>query len=207
MKKLFATALCLFAFCVTTSAQSKATSLNFSYSPVGGIHEKIKLDDEKYNYDYKSVWAGTFSIEKQFKGASTMSEFTYLQGTFDSYDLNGTSSRFDPAQTEDIKSFSFTQYIGTTFNSEQRFQFPLYLGFGGSYLLGGPFHNISFDVAAKARLKFFITDNIALIGGITGRYGWGAKRANEKSTTSTSSSSYTITNTQWYVDAGLSISL
>ena len=197
----------MMAICSVVNAQNKNTSIILGYGPVGSIHEKIVLDDEKYKYDYNSFWNANIGIEKQFKGVSTLTEISYAQGKFDKYDLTGTSKWFNPAQKDDIYSVSVTQFFGKTYNSNKRLQFPVYIGIGADYLNGGPFHNLLIDGALKARLKFFITDNFGIYGGVTGRMGWGSKSASESKSSSSSSDSYLITNTSWSVDCGIMISL
>lgn len=198
--------IAMLAVCSTANAQEKAGSLIIGYGPVGSISERIKLDDEKYKYNYKSFWNANLAYEKQFKGSSTMTELSYAQAKFDKYDLTGQSKWFNPFQTEDIYSVSLTQYFGTTINPNKRFQLPIYFGIGADYINGGPFHNLLFDGAVKARMKFYITNNFGIYAGATGRMGWGAKSASE-SKSSSSSTSYTITNTSWSVDAGFVIGI
>jgi len=197
----------MLAVCSVSKAQNKASSIILGYGPVGYIHENIKLEDEKYKYDYKSFWNASFGYEKQFKGACSLTEVTYGQGKFDKYDLTGTSKWFDPAQMEDIYSVSVTQFFGTTINPNKRVQFPIYLGVGADYINGGPFHNLLIDGAVKARMKFYITNNFGIYGGATARLGWGAKSASESKSSSSSSTSYNITNTSWSVDCGIVIGL
>lgn len=205
MKKLFLSVICLMAVSLSASAQNKARSLIIGFGPVGYIHENIKLDDEKYKYDYKSFWNANIGYEKQFKGVGSLTEFAYGQGKFDEYDLAGTSKWFDPAQAEDIYSVSVTQFFGKTINPNQRVQIPVYIGIGADYINGGPFHNLLIDGAVKARLKLYITNNFGIYAGATGRIGWGAKSASESG--SKSSKSYNITNTSWSVDCGIVIGL
>ena len=205
MKKLFAIIAIFCAVSMNASAQDKTTSINIGFAPFGYIHEGIVLKDEKYKYDYKSYYNASIGIEKQFKGATSLSEFKYAAAKFDKYDLVGNSKWFNPFQTEDIFAVSFTQYIGKTINPNKRIQFPIYIGVGGGYLKGGPFHNFTIDGAVKARVKFFITNHIGIYAGGTARYGWGAKKASEKD--EKNGDMYSINNTQWSVDAGLTIGL
>lgn len=205
--KFFTIIVTLLTVCTLAKAQDKAGSLVLGFSPLGGISEKISLDDEKYKYDYKSFMNASLGYERVFKGAITLTEVSYSQGKFDKYDLQGTSLWFNPAQEDDVYSVAVTQYIGTTINPNKRVQLPLYIGIGGDYVNGGPLHNLTFDVAAKARIKFYITNNFGIYVGATGRMGWGAKSASEKSSNYSSSKSYTITNTIWAADAGIIIGL
>lgn len=203
MKKVLFIAVALFAFFASANAQQVGTlSINVGFSPVGHIHESISLNSEKYKYDYNSYLNFSLGIEKQFKGVTTLSEFKYAKAKFDSYDLNGNSQWFNPKQADDVYSISFTQYFGRTINANKRVQFPLYIGIGGEYLKGGPFHNIFIDGAVKGRVKFYFTNHVGIFAGVTGRIGWGAKKASENS----KKDSYGIFNTQWSADAGLTFS-
>jgi hypothetical protein len=205
MKKFVAIAVALFAISMNANAGDGTLSINIGFAPVGHIHETISLKPEKYKYDYNSYMNFNLGIEKQFKGVTTLSEFKYAQGKFDSYDLVGNSQWFNPKLTDDVFSVSFTQYFGKTINPNKRIQFPLYIGIGGEYLKGGPFHNLILDGAAKARVKFFFTNHIGIFAGGTFRLGLGAKSASESS--NRNKDMYSILNTQWSVDAGLTYGL
>ena len=205
--KIAMLSIAMLAICFLAKAQEKVSSLTIGYAPLGYTHVNISLDDEKYKYDYKSYWNATIGYEKQFKGAVSLTEVTYAQASFDKYDLSGTSKWFNPAQSEDIYSLSVTTYVGKTINPNKRIQFPLYIGIGGDYLNGGPIHNLAIDLAAKARIKFYITSGFGIYVGATGRYGWGSKRASESKSSGSSSKSYSVVPSQWAVDAGLVIGL
>lgn len=193
----------LLAVCSFVRAQQKAGNLIIGFGPTGSISEKISMDDEKYKYNYKSYWNANVSYEKLFKGSSTMTEVVYSNAKFDNYDLTGESQWFDPKQEEDLFSVSLTQYYGTTINPNKRVQFPVYIGIGADYINGGPFHNLIISGAAKARMKFYITNNVGIYVGATGRLGWGSKSASESKSSSSSKDSYSISSTVWYADAGI----
>lgn len=195
----------LLAMCTTAKAQEKVTSINIGFAPYGYIHENITLKDEKYKYDYKSYWSAVIGLEKQLKGVVSLTEISYAQAKFDKYDLKGASQWFNPYQSEDIQDFTLIQYFGMTINPNKRVQFPVYLGIGGEYILGGPLHNIALDGAVKARVKFYITDNIGIYAGGNARYGWGMKKASEDSSSKSSDKDYSIGSIVWHIDAGLTI--
>ena len=203
--RILAIAALLLAFGTSAKAQDKKTTLTFGYSPLGSIETRIKLDDEKYKYNYKSFFNANFGFEKQFEGAVTLSEFTYSQAAFDKYDLKGTSQWFNPNQQEDIYAVSFTQYIGTTINAKGAVQLPLYIGIGADYLNGGPFHNLDIAGAVRAKLKVFITGHLGIYVGAGFRYGLGMKSASESS--SSNKTSYTVYDMMWNVDGGIMIGL
>jgi len=197
----------LLAVCTTANAQEKVTSINVGFAPYGYIHEGIKLKDEKYKYDYKSYWSAVVGFEKQLKGVVSLTEVTYAQAKFDKHDITGNSEWFNPYQKEDIQDFTLTQYFGKTINPGKRVQFPIYIGIGGEYVLGGPMHNLALDGAIKARVKFFISDKIGIYAGGNARYGWGMKKANSDSSSISNDKDYTLSSVVWHIDAGVVFSL
>ena len=209
MKSRILTLVVLSVFYINVNAQEKAGSITIGVALIGYHHLNIAYDkEEKYKYDYKSYFNFNVGYERQFKGVTSLAEFTYTKAKFDKYDLTGTSEYFNPAQSEDISSYSLIFYAGKTFNANQRFQFPVYIGAGGDYLSGGPFHNLAVDLAVKARFKFYITNNIGIFAGASVRYGWGVKsRSTKENSSSDKSTGYIITNAMWYVDAGLIIGI
>ena len=207
MKKFFAIIIALLSISINANAQEKATSINIGFAPFGSIQERISLKDEKYKYNYKSYWSAVAGLEKQFKGVTSMTEITYSSAKFDKYDLKGVPEQFNPYQTEDIQDFTLIQYVGKTINPNKRIQFPLYVGIGGEYILGGPFHNLAFDGAAKARVKFFITNNIGVYAGGNFRYGFGMKKADDDKSSLSNTTDYSIGSIVWNVEAGITIGL
>lgn len=207
MKKTIIAIIALFAMCTSANAQQKATSINIGFAPVGSISETIKLKDEKYKYDYKSYWSAVVGLETQLKGVTSLTELTFAQAKFDEYDLKGTPRKFNPYQTENIQDFALVQYFGTTINANQRAQFPIYIGIGGEYLSGGPFHNLAVLGALKARVKYYITDNIGIYAGGNVRYGLGVKKASDDKSSISSDKDYSIGSLVWHIDAGVVISL
>jgi len=204
MEKLLFTfvVITMFAFSMNASAQDKVRSLNLGFAPYGYNHVKINGKDDKFIYDYKSYWNASVGYERQIKGVIALTEFTYASAKFDKYDVTGVPQYFNPYHSEDITSYSLFGYVGKTINPNKRIQFPLYIGVGGEYLEGGPIHNITIDIAAKARVKFYVSDNIGIFGGVSGRYGYGTKKESESSN-GNKTTYYNLGNTMWYLDAGI----
>lgn len=192
-------------FGILTNDYGGARNLTLGYTPLGYDHIKISMDDEKYKYDYKSYMNFNIGYETQTEGMSYITELAYAKAKFDKYDLTGASVWFNPAQTDDVTSIAFSQLYGRTINNFKRLQLPIYFGPRFEYLSGGPFHNLTINFCVKARLKFYITENIGIYVGGTGLIGWGSKKAHEKG--SSSSGHYNIVPTTAYVDAGLVIGL
>ena len=186
-------------------AQDKVRSITIGVSPFGFNSANISLDSEDYTYHYKSYWNVNMGYERQLRGVIALTELSYSHAAFDEYDLNGHSEWFNEAQTEGLTSVALTFYAGKTILPNRRLQIPLYIGAGAEYLKGGPLHNLAFDIAAKARVKFYVNDNIAIFVGANGRYGFGSKSASEESYSS--KKKYSIGATNISFDAGISIGL
>jgi hypothetical protein len=208
MKKILSITVAFLSIAMAAKAQENVQSLTIGFAPVGSSYINISLNDEKYEYyyTYKPFWNVDIGYERQFKGVVSLTELFYLKGAFDRYELDGTSQWFNPAQTEDLTSIAITQYTGKTFNQNKRLQIPFYIGVGGEYMKGGPLHNVGLHVAAKARMKFYITNNIGIFVGATCRYGYGMKGASDKSSEG-NKNSYSISHVLWGGDGGLIIGL
>ncbi len=187
--------------CVNASAQDKSRSLIAGFSPLGMMNVKIKLDDEKYKYNYKSYWGASLAFEKQLRGVSSMTELSFAKASFDDSEIQGTPSSFDPYQTEGITAFTLMEYFGRAINAGQRFQVPIYIGFGGSYLKGGPFHNLTINLGLKVRMKYYVTDKLAVFGGGSLTYGLGSKSTGSEDTFS--KHSYSLNSLTIPVEVGL----
>ena len=179
------TIILLSACLATTHAQDKrgrARNIVVSYSPM--TNDIIKLTgftksdpDIMARYQLENGYAGSLSFEKQCNGRITETELTYRVGKFKSSEISEEIEHLVPYTLEDIYSASISWYYGyTLLGKRSRIQLPIYLGIGGSYTNGDIIHNITFDVAAKARLKLFITPNVGLFAGANWRGGLGTKK-------------------------------
>lgn len=184
-------------------AQDKVRSIVVGFSPLGYNHLNVSYKDEKYKYDYKSYINAHVGFEKQFKGITSLTELTYSRAKFDHSDLTGDAN---PARDSDLKTWSITTYAGKTINPNKRVQFPIYLGIGADIIDAGSVGNLIFDFAAKARIKFYITDRFGIYAGGYGRFGWGAKSRSEKSS-SNDDSVYTVSPSVLALEAGILIGL
>jgi hypothetical protein len=202
MKKLFFfMSMAMMACCVSVNAQEKTKSIHVGFSPFGIPSAKLSYskNGEKYKYDYKSYWDLSVGYEKQFKGILSYTEFTYGHATNDKMNLKGTTAWFDPGYVKDINHYALTTYIGTSLNAPHRLQFPLYIGIGGEYVDGKPFRALAFDIAAKARVKFYVGDRFGLFAGANYRIGFGGQSFKKDEA---KSEIYSVTNSVFYVDAG-----
>lgn len=204
-KKIAAIVIGLLFTTVEMNAQEKVNSLNVAFSPFGYNKMGITLESEDYQYNYKSYWNISLGYERQLKGFISLTELSYSEAAFDKYELKGTSKWFEPDQQEKLTTASLMCYCGKALLPQQRLQIPLYLGVGFDYLNGGPAHNITLNLGVKARVKFYITDTIAIFVGGNARYGLGSKHASEENSSSTSS--YTLKNLNCSADAGFVIGI
>jgi len=162
---------------VAANAQ-KTTSITIGVSPYGYAKSVAYLDsDNDFSYFYKPTIGANFCIERQGSGLSSLTEFSYYQGEFDKFELNGETMTYNMARNEDFMQAAITQYWGGTLaGKNKRVQLPMYFGIGCGYVKGGAIHNVTGDVAAKLRLKFYISNHLGIYAGGTARIGLGVKK-------------------------------
>lgn len=203
MKKIFTLAF-MAVMAVSASAQEKVSSLTIGFSPLGATHMMVKakkLNIDQTN-DWKSNWNVNIGYERQFKGAVSLTELTYFKGQFDKSKDKKSGTTYTSGK--DIYSAGITTYIGKTIGAQSRLQFPIYIGVGGEYINNdAEIHHLFFDLAAKARLKFYITSSIGIYAGGTYRYGFGTHKVENNG----DKESVALTPSTWAVDAGLVIGL
>ncbi len=199
-------------FFKATAQQGMRLSYNLcvGVTPYGYTQSWVeKFKDFKYNY--KPVIGGNIGLEIQRNGVIFLTEMAFSHASFDNYNLiqNYTFYEFNPAKTSDFLNGTLTQYLGWTFNKNKRIQFPVYAGLGGGYVKGGALHNFTFDVAAKIRAKFYITNRFGCYVGVTGRYGFGSFQDVNPMYSYTNSDIYThsLGNLMVTTDAGLIFNL
>lgn len=188
----------LLGVCTSVSAQSSVKSIAVSFSPFGITNSQISSD---FKYKFKGIMAESFSFEVQNKGFTMLTELSCAHGKFDDYEINSTTDIFNPDDNQNLLQASFTQYVGYTINHNKRLQFPIYLGLGGSYVKGGAIHNFLFDLAAKVRIKFYISNRFGIFAGATGRYGFGERE--EERNDAKKPQSFTIGHFLFTPEAGL----
>lgn len=189
-------------------AQNEVKSLIIGYSPIGNSTVKITSDDknkdkEKYTYKYQSLYGASVSFEKQYRGASYLTEIGMSEGKMENQEFVGETKWFDMYSKDKIKIYTGTIYVGMTINPGRRFQLPIYGGIGLKYEECGQFDKVLIAFNAKVRAKFFLTNKIGIFGGYTFSYGMSnlqAKTEKEKSP------KYQIEDIQSYADAGIIIS-
>ena len=109
---------------------------------------------------------------------------------------------------DSYNSISLGAIFGQTLNPYGRIKFPLFVGPSLSYENFGPIHNLTLSMQGRARIKYFITRKFGVFVGLTGRYGWGSKKAHKYGVKAESTSeSLGLNAWQFGLETGLSLSL
>jgi len=169
MKKYISTLLCITLITLSTNAQKKGWSFNAAINPgFGTLDTQLRhSDDEVHDIDYKQSFGVSAGFEHQGRLVTHLTEFRYVQYKFDEYQLKEGNPVYPlPTTFDDIKSYSLMQYTGLNAMSHEKLQIPIYLGLGLEYLEGEPYHNITAMAGLKIRAKFYLTNRLAIYGGI-----------------------------------------
>lgn len=182
MKNIFlAVTIC---FCFGINAQTKTNNFGFGLSPFGMMNVKMEFEQnsntEEMKIDYKSYLNAHLFYERQFGGAGLLIEATYAMSKFNEVDKN-ILNFYEPEALydKDITVYSAAFYGSYAINKQKRLQIPLYLGVGLDYVNGQPVDIAFISLAAKARLKFYISNKIALYGGFNYKTGLGLESSDD----------------------------
>lgn len=206
-KNFLLLALLMSMFCTTTMADDgeKGKNIQVSFIPFG--LEKARYGTyykgNHFDINYKSVIGGTLGYEFALGKSSSLVELGFTRASYDKV----TPHIDDPEymdllyprkdKVENFMAFDFMYYWGKALTfADGRFQIPLYIGIGGEYLKGEPFRNFFFDLGAKVRFKYYVSNRVGIFVGATGKYGW--------SRMTSGSSEKTCTHGRMNLDAGLS---
>ena len=205
MKKIYFIFLALFCLYIS-DLHAQARNLGIGVAPVGSIQLDYKKNEEKkgHRLNYTSYLNGHLYYEPQLFGASWLIEGSYAQAQIDNFEINEESAlTLTPSSINDrISLYSFYLYSGLTIFPQKRLQIPIYGGVGGDYIEGEPIDNFLFSLGAKARIKFYITDQIGLYLGADAKIGIGFG----KSKPNLSSSDIQLNSKMWYLNTGLTFS-
>ena len=171
--------LFFFAFLLIPALQTGAQTYNIGFSPIGNTNVEVSVKSAGVNYAFRNIAGVSFSKELSSDGIGFMTEASYSFGKFDSADMSKKSDAFTIFTGEDGDNVSILTgmvWYNYVINAKHRVQFPLGLGFGAGYFRGGPFHHFMGLVGAKARVKFYITNNFGIFAGATYRYGFSSER-------------------------------
>ena len=194
-------------FCGLT-AQVKTNNFGFGVSPFGMMNIKKEFTQsgktENMRIDYKSYLNAHLFYERQFGGAGLLVEGTYGMSKFEKVDNNiinfyDTDASYD----KDISIYSAAVYGSYAINKQKMIQIPLYLGVSVDYVNGNPINVAFVSLAAKARLKFYVSPKIALYGGYNYRTGIGLEGTDTEDTSKPKVSSKLNLN---YADLGATFS-
>ena len=136
-----------------------------------------------YANTYTPMYGGTVFFDVSESSVSSLFEASYLVGNLDSVQQGKQQlENWDPSSFNSLKTISLYYYQGINFLSGHRFQIPIYIGVGGNYNIASPIKGFVFNLAAKARIKLYITDRICLFGGGGWKGGLGTQGYNEDKT-------------------------
>ena len=206
MKKLLL--FSVLGLCSAMNAQEKTNNFGFGVSPFGMMNIKREYkqssNTEEAKIDYKSYLNAHLFYERQFGGAGLLVEGTYAMVKFDQVDKN-LINLYEPDATydKDLNIYSAAVYGSYAINKQRRVQVPLYLGVSADYVNGNPVNLTFISIAAKARLKFYVTNKIALYGGYNYSTGLGMEAKDENSTSTVERTTKLNMN---YADLGVTFS-
>ena len=194
----------LLSLLMATGVNAQVKNLGVGGDFMGSSTIKISNTDNKgllYSTTFKPLVGASVFYEAVLGGMTHMWEASYMTGKMESLENGeyyitewGANPAFEP-----IKMASLFYYAGMTFNSGSRLQIPVYLGIGGVYNMADPIKCWTYNVGAKARVKFYFTDSIGVYGGAGWKGGMGFQKAGE--------SKFDVTQRGVYLEAGLTISL
>ena len=148
--------------------------LNLSVSPFATTNiYNGSIDGYDAKFGFKNVMGLQLGYEKELgNGWSFLMETSFFKGDFNEADITDDfEGEYILSEFEDYLDFDFTLNFGKTINYGKRIQFPIYLGIGGGYLKGGLASLGFFQMLAKARMQFFISNRLGLFVGTTAKFG------------------------------------
>lgn len=214
-KHLLVAAL-MMAVCLGANAQERVDhgrpshNLYVGFTPFAMRNIKLSSKDViDYRYNYKSAWGLQANYEKQFKTSwATLWELQYSNAKLDDVDYKKvpTDVSLLPNEVKDMYAIAVKGYFGKVFNNYKRVQFPIYIGAGWEYINAEAMHHSFLTFGFKARIKCYVSGNIALYAGVNGEYGLSDMHV-PNYTGSKKKPEYDLTNKNGYIDAGIVIGL
>lgn len=183
--RLFALAfVAIFLIAIFPSAIHAENNISLGYSPFGFTNLKWYPSEEHnvfYKVDYNKSWNANITYEYMKKGIGFMTEFTYGQAKLDKLDIVrwADDEHYEPGVSlfkekdfdKGLKQFGGAMYLGLNFFTGHRFQIPLYVGGAYDRYLSEPYKIGFLSVAAKARLRLYIVNELSIYLGATYKYG------------------------------------
>lgn len=155
-----------------------------------------KKDKQLYKLNLNNYYNAHAFMEKILKGNSFLMEFKYSKSNIFKFESDSAVYILNESEVieNSINSFNFSLYYGYTINKNKRLQIPIYIGGGISYFSSNiigqklrykPFSNeitstpnrisdLVWQFTTKVRIKFYVTNKIAIYSGInydTGIFG------------------------------------
>lgn len=223
--KLLSILVMLFCANMSIKAQevSRINNLHISIDPYGyyNISLRRKTDQESkhgYDYKFKSAYGFNLAFEKENTGMTSMMffgaplqliEFSFTSGKFDKYEPTNNLREDYPFPAEkNVIEGGLDLYLGWNLTNQKKLKISGYLGPGVSYIKGEEISKITPEIAAKLRLKWYISYKVGIFAGVSGRMA-GLTKVNQKVTVDNEETDlkYSLTRTSAFVEAGVIIDL
>lgn len=147
-------------------AQEEFKSFGLGISPIGKMNFSLenKKGTEESKYNVQNFFSGSAFYETQLYGNNVL-----IEGVYSSFQLESEGQRILTTPLTKGSLYLVNAFYGVTINKQKRIQFPLYIGIGGGYIDtdNDIVKSIAFGLAAKARVKFYFSNKLALFGGAT----------------------------------------
>ncbi|MCZ2393095.1 MAG: hypothetical protein LC105_04455 [Chitinophagales bacterium] len=183
----------------------KSTNIAFGGSYLGGQYTKVVYKPEEQKYKAKILYQNYYNahaaIEKLYGGKGFLIEAKYAGSKFNTVEnerlLIDVVEDYDPDKNDKkINTYSTHVYSVWTIRPQKRVQIPVYLGAGMDYVKGESINQLYVSLAAKLRVKVYVSSRVALYAGYA--YETGTDMSGDKS-------KITYKNNTYHGDFGLII--
>lgn len=207
-------------FSTQVFSQVNTNNLGFGVSPFGNSWLKYKFSSNSNNYtssfenvkgkeymrlDYNNYLnAHLFFEMKLTQGTSIMIEGNYADMKLEKATLGVNNSLEIEKFKDKVNIYALNLYYGYTLNNKKRLQIPLYFGFGGNYVSGEPIDKFFFSISGKTRIKFYVSNKIAIYSGVSYDTGLSSSKSG---TTGVKENDLSIGFNAFHIDSGIMFSL
>ena len=172
MRKILLLISMVFICTCVWGQQSGGRGVMFGITPWGKVGMRTTSNKQYYLTNKWSIKSPSYQIgyERHLGKYDMLLEAGYSKMTFQDRDGNDsiTSGRF-----------SFQAFPGYTILPGKRVQIPLYIGIGASIYNKSVGSNFYLDFGVRARLKVYLSNQIALYGGAFYMIGFGKNKSME----------------------------
>ncbi|MBP5413012.1 MAG: hypothetical protein J6Y47_07145 [Bacteroidales bacterium] len=173
MKKHLSLLLILMAVFIGNNLYAQS-GIAFGITPCGKLKirakgEKTDLLSHSYSFSHPMY---RFSYERHISKNKDM----MLEACYSKVDMADTTSIFHL----NTNCFGLYGFYGYNFLARKRVQIPVYVGLGGCYYKGLNEAGFYIDFAARARLKVYLINRLAIFGGGTFYFGAGVNKTTER---------------------------